>query len=522
MSTKTIPIEPNITQVVEGATRVYRVEATLVTAPGSKGAQQNIGQVRVFPVDANGNKLKDAKPLYRNGVWASEELTTLTAQQQEDFHKKIQQGTTKFARTAHAVVPSWAKTTGSNTLDPTDPLQAFRGLAGGILPGIPGAEAINKLVEDSQDLFGVITNPFGSLASVSAGSGAFAFNSDSEILTQFGSAQSYVRYPANFNPSMDTLKMTCFRYRPPYGNALQSTATIGNIKRNSPFKERIGTIELPMPGQIVDSTSAGWEVDYMNDINIAAAQHIGKNAGMYGAAALGKALAPGSIGALVGGASKMAVYTALFNNSKGGSRQAIGANVLSMLGANLGFDISADQILSRGGGIVSNSNAELMFRGVNLRTFQMMYRLIARSPEETKRITMIIRAFKQWSAPRKLTTNGAGQAGDPSFFLGTPNIFQLTYMTTNSTGQRTANVHVNKFKPCALTNFSVNYAPGEQWMSYEQGAPVAFNLNFQFSELEPIYNTDYTTNIPADRKANPAGDSGLGDLMPIGLYDVGY
>lgn len=519
MSTKTIPIEPNITQVVEGATRVYRVEATLANAPGSK---KRIQSVRVFPIDANGNKLKDAKPLYRNGVWASEELTTLTAQQQEDFHKKIQQGTTKFARTTQAHVPAWAKNTGSNTFDPTNPVQSILNQASGILPQIPGAGAITQLVEDSQDLFGIITNPFGSLSSIGAGSGAFAFNSDSKILTQFGSAQSYVRYPANFNPSMDTLKMTCFRYRPPYGSALQSTATIGNIKRNSPFKERIGTIELPMPGQVVDSTSAGWEVDYMNDINIAAAQHIGEKAGIYGAAAIGAAVAPGSIGALVGGASKLAVYTALFNSSKGGARNAIGANVLSMLGANLGFDISADQILARGGGIVSNSNAELMFRGVNLRTFQMMYRLVARSPEETKRITMIIRAFKQWSAPRKLTTDGAGQAGDPSFFLGTPNIFQLTYMTTNSTGQRTANVHVNKFKPCALTNFSVNYSPSEQWMSYEQGAPVAFNLNFQFSELEPIYNTDYTTNIPADRKANPVGDSGLGDLMPIGLYDVGY
>lgn len=525
MSTKTIPIEPNITQVVEGATRVYRVEATLVNAPGSKGVQQNIGQVRVFPIDANGNKLKDAKPLYRNGVWASEELTTLTAQQQADFHNRIQQGTTKLARTANAIVPSWAKTTGSNTFDPTNPVQSILNQASGILPQIPGAAAITQLVEDSQDLFSIITNPFGSLAANGAGSGAFAFNSDSDILKQFGSAQNYVRYPENFNTSMDTLKMTCFRYRPPYGSALQSTATIGNIKRNSPFKERIGTIELPMPGQVVDSTSAGWEVDYMNDINIAAAQHIGEKAGVYGAAAIGAAVAPGSIGALVGGASKLAVYTALFNNSSGASKQAIGANVLSMLGANLGFDISSDQILSRGGGIVSNSNAELMFRGVNLRTFQMMYRMIARSPEETKKITMIIRAFKQWSAPRKLTTNASGnasQAGDPSFFLGTPNIFQLTYMTTNSTGQRIANVHVNKFKPCALTSFSVNYSPSEQWMSYEQGAPVAFNLTFQFSELEPIYNTDYTMNIPADRKANPAGDTGLGDLMPIGLYDVGY
>ena len=522
MSTKTIPIEPDITQVVEGATRVYRVEATLVNVPGSKGTQQNIGQVRVFPIDANGNKLKDAKPLYRNGVWSSEELTTLTKQQQEDFHNKIQKGTTKFARTSNAQVPSWAKTTGSNTFDPTNPLQAAQGQASGIIPQIPGLGGANVPGVDFGSLWNAVSNPLGTLSKFSAGSGAFDFNSDKELLTQVGSAQNYVRYPENFNSSMDTLKMTCFRYRPPYGNALQADATIGNVKRNSPFKERIGTIELPMPGQVVDSTSAGWEVDYMNDITMAAAQHIGKNPLKYGAASLAGGVLPGAAGALVGGAAKLALYTALFNSSGSGARQAIGANVLSMLGANLGFDISADQILSRGGGIVSNSNAELMFRGVNLRTFQMMYRLIARSPEETKRITMIIRAFKQWSAPRKLTTDGAGQAGDASFFLGTPNIFQLTYMTTNSTGQRTANVHVNKFKPCALTNFSVNYSPSEQWMSYEQGAPVAFNLNFQFSELEPIYNTDYTMNIPADRKANPAGDSGLGDLMPIGLYDVGY
>ena len=149
----------------------------------------------------------------------------------------------------------------------------------------------------------------------------------------------------------------------------------------------------------------------------------------------------------------------------------------------------------------------------------MMYRMVARSPEETRKITQIIRAFKQWSAPRKLTADGTAQAGDASFFLGTPNIFQLVYMTTDATGQRVANTHVHKFKPCALTNFSVNYAPGEQWMSYEQGAPVAFNLNFQFSELEPIYNTDFTENIPSDRDAS---ESITGDLMPIGLYDVGY
>jgi hypothetical protein len=144
--------------------------------------------------------------------------------------------------------------------------------------------------------------------------------------------------------------------------------------------------------------------------------------------------------------------------------------------------------------------------------------------QETQGITYLIRAFKQWSAPRKLSGDvslGPTQAGGSSLFLGTPNIFQLSYMTTES-GNRVVNRYVHKFKPCALTAFSVNYAPNSQWLSYENGAPVTFNLNFTFSELEPIYNTDFTTNISSDRRADPLNGTGTGDLMPIQVYDVGY
>ena len=94
-------------------------------------------------------------------------------------------------------------------------------------------------------------------------------------------------------------------------------------------------------------------------------------------------------------------------------------------------------------------------------------------------------------------------------------------MTTEN-GQRLVNKHVHKFKACALTKFSVNYSPNQQWLSYEGGAPVIFNLLFEFAELEPIYNTDYTNNIPGGRQADPLGGTGSGDLMPIQIYDVGY
>ena len=101
----------------------------------------------------------------------------------------------------------------------------------------------------------VFSDPFGSISQFNSGSAVFDLNSDKEILGGGVSGISYIRYPQNINLSMDTLKMTCFRYRPPYGETLGTvvpgqtgTGSIGNIKRNSPFKERIGTIELPMPG----------------------------------------------------------------------------------------------------------------------------------------------------------------------------------------------------------------------------------------------------------------------------------
>ena len=82
-----------------------------------------------------------------------------------------------------------------------------------------------------------------------------------------------------------------------------------------------------------------------------------------------------------------------------------------------------------------------------------------------------------------------------SIFLKTPKIFQLEYIY-NGDGSDTAdgNTHpyLNKIKPCALTNVSVNYTPGNTYMTYaDGGSMVQTTLTLSFSELEPIYDIDY-------------------------------
>lgn len=532
MAEQVLPIDPPIVQKVDGVDRAYKVVATVRKVGRAGQAKNRIRNVRVYPVDSDGNRLKGAVSLYTDGLWSKNQITNLTDQDQNDIHKRIQDQTKKFSRNTNATLPAWARVSGSNPTDPASATSTETGSASG-LTGIL-EDNVNKAKDFAEkstrtlgqfDEFATAVQKggiFGLISKDGIDSGKFDLKSDTSILTSFN---GYLRYPIDMNPNQDSLKITCFRYRTPYGDSLnkQGGGSLGNIKRNTPFRERLGSIELPMPAQgIVDSTSAAWEVDYMNDITMSAAQHIGSQMGGYIAGAIGSQI-PGIAGNIIGNATRFSVYGNLMAgaNKDSGLTGMLGANVLSMLGSNLGFDIGADQILSRGGGIVSNSNAELLFRGVKLRRFNFAYKMIARSQMETKSITMLIRAFKQWGAPRKLgidSKGGDAQAGNASWFLGTPNVFQLSYMTTEN-GNRAVNRFVHKFKPCALTNFNVNYSSNNQWMAYESGAPVTYSLNFEFSELEPVYNTDFTQNIPGGRDA--LGDD-LGDLMPIGTYDVGY
>ena len=161
-----------------------------------------------------------------------------------------------------------------------------------------------------------------------------------------------------------------------------------------------------------------------------------------------------------------------------------------------------------------------------------------RDIREAAQVRMIIRALKQWSAPRKLKklvsgktgadAAGTGQAGGPTYFLGTPNIFRLRYLTAGNKDI----LGVNKFKPCALTDINLNYTPEGMWMAYQGGQPVSVQMSLKFNELEPIYNTDYSPNIAPGRAFNKDNEraENPGDLMPISIIrqdspytaDVGY
>jgi hypothetical protein len=56
---------------------------------------------------------------------------------------------------------------------------------------------------------------------------------------------------------------------------------------------------------------------------------------------------------------------------------------------------------------------------------------------------------------------------------------------------------LNIIKTCALLTCSVDYTPNNTYMTYSDAARsmVSYTMNLQFGELDPIYESDYYTEL---------------------------
>lgn len=302
-----------------------------------------------------------------------------------------------------------------------------------------------------------------------------------------------LKYPRDLiSDQQDTLQITQIEYQAPYKDVfLPGGATIESIlqsglKRNTVIKNTLeGRVILPMPNVAMDSNSVNWGSDSMDAMTSAATALVTQ--GLTGATAINIIT---KLAGLVGvkGATELTKNAFLLNlltkaATGGPESEAALKAALSTFNLNrFGFEVSPESILSRGFGVVPNSNIQLLFQNVTLRDFTFTYLMSPRSKEEAKDINYILRWFKQGMAAKKRTL----QAGTGSLLLGTPNIFKLEYKSGKN-----AIKGINKFKLCALSNFKVNYTSGNQWVAYEEGQPSALSMTMAFKEIEPIYDTDY-------------------------------
>jgi hypothetical protein len=448
-------------------------------------------------------------PIYQNGQWNSS-ATTLGFSDAEKT--QLHQETIAAVQTAYnsiggvnsgAKLGQWAAqnfSTGTPGQSSVTPQNSVNGNQGGGFGNNFGT------------LSSALLNPTEAFKNIAVNGGSFGVGNEKDL---FGGS---MKYPIDLmSDQQDNLAITMYSYKPPnqdslFGGqeaALKSIAPYG-LQRNTTLESKIGTVILPMPQSVSDNNAVSWGDDAMSNLSAAVtASTIGDVAGKGAVAAVG-ALTGGALGQGMKDMAGTFLQTKNFFDlvSKGTISKELASLATSDIASKLikaqGYAVESESILSRGSGVVPNSNLELLFNGPSLRAFNFSYRLSPRSAEEAAMVRKIIRFFKQGMAPKKKT----GQSGQASFFLGTPNVFQLEYRS----GTKVID-GVNKFKTCALTAFSCNYTPEGIWAAYDSGQPVSIVFSMSFNELEPIYDTDYQEN-------NIFG--GRTDLSSISSNSVGY
>ena len=278
-----------------------------------------------------------------------------------------------------------------------------------------------------------------------------------------GGSAEVLRYPRQSLEQFgyDYIQIKAFEYES--GGALAGKDRKRGFGPGGRFKKGYETIQLPMQPNLSESMGVAWGENRLNDIEAELAQ---------GAMNTIQEGAKGDIKGVVDSISDMAGGLGDKLKDEGTKKQVAAYFAGQAVGNNA--------LVTRATGQVINPNLELLFNGPSMRSFSFNFTLTPRDREEARTCRKIIRAMKRNMSP---------QRSDQNLFLKTPRIFQLQYIYGEGNQEHP---FMNKFKPCACTNFTVNYTPDGSYMTYA-GEPsmTSYTIGMSFGEIEPIYADDY-------------------------------
>jgi len=245
----------------------------------------------------------------------------------------------------------------------------------------------------------------------------------------------------------------------------------GGNRRFSKLKKNDSTIILPIPSNIQDGNSVTFGAGEMDGLTAAT---LGVIQDSFDTAGEGKVI--NAVKQLFLGAGSIA----LSEDAKNYFLRQLASGAANI---PFGGNLSASQLLARETGKILNPNMELLFSGVNLRSFKFSFKMTPRNEKEAEKIRDIIRKFKESMSP---SIGGGTEFGNERLsdvYLNSPNIFKLQYRQGNK-----PHPFLHKFKECALTDMSVNYTGEGTYATYgdDLRAPVSMVMDLGFKELEPV------------------------------------
>ena len=267
-----------------------------------------------------------------------------------------------------------------------------------------------------------------------------------------------LRYPLSLGETeqdQDYLKIQMVEYEPRGLNFQQSggiPSRPGLSATGESPRSILSAIFLPIPSGIQDDNRVGWNKDEADPVKLAMADFAKQT----------------MTGGVEGAKASLSNISATLKNNPG---------IKEAVSAQLTKNLTGVNVLGREQGAVINSNIELLFSGPELRTFTFTFKLSPRDKTEAQNILKIIRTLKQGMSAKK--------AAD-FLFVKSPHTFFLGYYKGAE-----LQPYMNRFKECALTSMSVQYAPDGPFATYTDGSMTSYGMSLTFQELEPVFDNDY-------------------------------
>ena len=253
------------------------------------------------------------------------------------------------------------------------------------------------------------------------------------------------------------------------------------LENKSKLRKNQRTIYLPIPQQISDSIRVEYAEDRLSPIAAAA---VTTATGIMSADGGSIAKVRDFVGRVTSGQYKFeGIDSAGMNSLKTG----LAASAIRSLGMN----VSAQGLISRASGQVLQSNLELLFSGMALRTFPFIFDFAPRDEKEAEEVMLIIRTIKMAMTP----------SGRDSVMMTAPDLFQFTYISGKE-----RHPFLNSFKVGVLSNMTVDYTAGGNYATYggKFKSPVHMRMRLDFKEINPVFREDY------EQMSNTPGMGGVG------------
>ena len=314
----------------------------------------------------------------------------------------------------------------------------------------------------------------------------------STINTQFGGdgtavagAGGSVRYPHDMliDEAEDFVMFDFYDYKPPFqgknsvddiGGESYANLTLGDYNATGYageyFKDKAyPQILMYMPQDIQDAFAAKWE---------------GKKFGQITTGLLASAGQDGNI-------KKLKEAGKTLDKALEKSMVESAASIVTGLAQRItGDTISAGDLFGGISGVARNPNVEVLFQSMELRTFDLTFKMSPFDDQDALRIEAIIKIFKMAMLPQynlgdDVDVFGKDNKALDAGFIQVPKVCAVNFLRGSN-----RNRFLPRYKMCAITDVNVNYTPDNVYATIDRNMPVATELKISFMETKLVFSED--------------------------------